>query len=545
MGQLKIPRPDGTIDIHEDAVISEVSDGSHTFGELYDHRDWLFVALCRAAGKHPGVRVWAAKQHAEGDMDMYPDYFLMGLEYGPAAEVISYHLPLTMWDAATQEGGAQVLERAPKWDGIEGASLPRLRALAQVMRAQQEPTSACVSVDLAAAAHVSKAPLQHVSAPLEWLDVIRKDIASRVSPEVCLSEPHFIDDGGEKRPGISITLAHSEALVDMPGRVRLQVKGHVLLHGESASDADAEASVRMGLGVVVGRLMEQQRRQSALDAEANRVSCASYTYLAGGEAPLPAAPPSPHAADMRAYEDQLGDLRNVRPIADRGLHMTHYAQWAERVCAWLPGRPGMEHTRVEVDATPIHVPAEGDTNPPLGPYLRVHVTGAHAHPEDGTGATPRSTSWRIRIDSDAAGMPDHTLARLLLGRAREEVKMLQRILTGAPRYFTLTAGGEVIESDTPPLEEGKAHARYRKRPVVVEAIHYAGATSVEEVRAFCAQGALDPQVRDYNLADGSFALTTWEGSLRVRRGEWIIRGVSGELYPCNDEVFRATYDSAH
>lgn len=41
---------------------------------------------------------------------------------------------------------------------------------------------------------------------------------------------------------------------------------------------------------------------------------------------------------------------------------------------------------------------------------------------------------------------------------------------------------------------------------------------------------------------GNIAVSTMEGVMEAPPGAWIIRGVKGELYPCADDIFRATYD---
>jgi len=41
----------------------------------------------------------------------------------------------------------------------------------------------------------------------------------------------------------------------------------------------------------------------------------------------------------------------------------------------------------------------------------------------------------------------------------------------------------------------------------------------------------------YNLL-----IPTLEGTLYAKEGDWIIRGVKGEIYPCKDDIFRATYE---
>lgn len=98
---------------------SDVSDGYHTFGELYEHRCLLFVALMKA---HPALS-WRSRLHDNGSSD--PGWWVGGMRL-PAGD-ISYHLPDPLWpllDAAN----VATLERAPKWDGHTSADvLNRLR----------------------------------------------------------------------------------------------------------------------------------------------------------------------------------------------------------------------------------------------------------------------------------------------------------------------------------------------------------------------------------------------------------------------------------
>lgn len=106
-----------------------VSDGFHTFDELYRHRHLLFLALmCHEVS-------WISKQHNDGTA--IDGWFLAGVvlpQTGVAAihnldrpfddmemsgtgyQQITYHLPLAYWDKAVGTG-ANVLEKAPKWDG--------------------------------------------------------------------------------------------------------------------------------------------------------------------------------------------------------------------------------------------------------------------------------------------------------------------------------------------------------------------------------------------------------------------------------------------
>jgi hypothetical protein len=87
----------------------EVSDGHHTFGELYDHRRALTAALCRALS----LDAWRSKAHHPEDSPMFEGgYFIVGvnLPTGP----ITYHYKLSHWD---DFAGVIELEHAPRWDG--------------------------------------------------------------------------------------------------------------------------------------------------------------------------------------------------------------------------------------------------------------------------------------------------------------------------------------------------------------------------------------------------------------------------------------------
>jgi len=88
-----------------------ISDGYHTFNELYRHRRKLFFALCRAV-KDTHV-VWRSKQHHEEDKEIYEDTFVAGINTEEGTQ-ISYHFGLTYWD---EMDFADTYERAPKWDG--------------------------------------------------------------------------------------------------------------------------------------------------------------------------------------------------------------------------------------------------------------------------------------------------------------------------------------------------------------------------------------------------------------------------------------------
>lgn len=90
-------------------------------------------------------------------------------------------------------------------------------------------------------------------------------------------------------------------------------------------------------------------------------------------------------------------------------------------------------------------------------------------------------------------------------------------------------------------------AKFRKKPVVIDAIQHEGDFGIIE-RWLQSLGYPSWQESDADEAamwpndDGSIIIPTLEGDHRCDVGDWIIRGVAGELYPCKSDIFAATYD---
>ena len=99
--------------------------------------------------------------------------------------------------------------------------------------------------------------------------------------------------------------------------------------------------------------------------------------------------------------------------------------------------------------------------------------------------------------------------------------------------------------------------KFRKKPVVIEAMQfqlmdgewgkpapYGDLESAEAIRAW-SDGKASPE--HYHPEDGWCAVmyvSTLEGSMRVNPGDWIIKGVKGEFYPCKPDIFAASYEPA-
>jgi hypothetical protein len=78
--------------------------------------------------------------------------------------------------------------------------------------------------------------------------------------------------------------------------------------------------------------------------------------------------------------------------------------------------------------------------------------------------------------------------------------------------------------------------RFRKKPVEIEAIQFTGRND-EEVLAFVGENAFDP-----NSDRPTIVIRTLEGDMTAEVGDWVIRGVQGEFYPCKPDIFAATYE---
>lgn len=81
--------------------------------------------------------------------------------------------------------------------------------------------------------------------------------------------------------------------------------------------------------------------------------------------------------------------------------------------------------------------------------------------------------------------------------------------------------------------------KFRKKPVVVDAIQWTG-DNAEEVQAFLFnrhQYAANGWVKGHYVDIG-----TLEGLMTASIGDWIIRGIKGEHYPCKPDIFEATYE---
>jgi hypothetical protein len=92
-------------------------------------------------------------------------------------------------------------------------------------------------------------------------------------------------------------------------------------------------------------------------------------------------------------------------------------------------------------------------------------------------------------------------------------------------------------------------AYFSKKPVVIEA------HQIDKAKTDTANGLLDwpdwlvaawetpfEMVGSFYSIAGALCITTLEGVMTVSDGDWVIKGVKGELYPCKPDIFAATYE---
>lgn len=102
--------------------IGQISDGYHTFDELYYHRMVLFSVICNTFKEHS----WKSWHHADGTM--YEDYFIVGVTT-PEGEY-TYHYHKDHWDMFQ----VPEIEKGHEWDGHQPGDIGRLCSLLKESR---------------------------------------------------------------------------------------------------------------------------------------------------------------------------------------------------------------------------------------------------------------------------------------------------------------------------------------------------------------------------------------------------------------------------
>lgn len=87
--------------------------------------------------------------------------------------------------------------------------------------------------------------------------------------------------------------------------------------------------------------------------------------------------------------------------------------------------------------------------------------------------------------------------------------------------------------------------KFRKKPVVIEAYQFDGSSTEVNKVVNWIEGAECPQEGGIGTRDCGrvIKIETLEGTHTARAGDWIIKGVQGEFYPCKPDIFAETYEA--
>jgi hypothetical protein len=85
--------------------------------------------------------------------------------------------------------------------------------------------------------------------------------------------------------------------------------------------------------------------------------------------------------------------------------------------------------------------------------------------------------------------------------------------------------------------------KFRKKPVVIEAMQFNSLDSYLEIVAWMkACGDTSALANEVKYSMPIMLIQTLEGTMAANPGDWIIKGIKGEFYPCKPDVFEATYE---
>ena len=84
--------------------------------------------------------------------------------------------------------------------------------------------------------------------------------------------------------------------------------------------------------------------------------------------------------------------------------------------------------------------------------------------------------------------------------------------------------------------------KFRKKPVVIEAIQNNTTADADKMSRVWGENFDNFATFDENNGEILCEIGTLEGDMKVSKGDWIIKGVNGEFYPCKPDIFEKTYE---
>lgn len=83
--------------------------------------------------------------------------------------------------------------------------------------------------------------------------------------------------------------------------------------------------------------------------------------------------------------------------------------------------------------------------------------------------------------------------------------------------------------------------KYRKKPIIIEAIQWLG-NNKKEIADFAGESANFEVANEKEKQLFNLSIQTLEGNMTASIGDYIIKGVNGEFYPCKPDIFEKTYE---
>lgn len=83
---------------------------------------------------------------------------------------------------------------------------------------------------------------------------------------------------------------------------------------------------------------------------------------------------------------------------------------------------------------------------------------------------------------------------------------------------------------------GERIKKYRKKPVIIEAVKYTDPDSVKAIIQMAGSG------KGITNTETHLHILTLEGVMIANKGDYVIKGIAGEIYPCKPDIFKALYD---
>lgn len=103
-----------------------------------------------------------------------------------------------------------------------------------------------------------------------------------------------------------------------------------------------------------------------------------------------------------------------------------------------------------------------------------------------------------------------------------------------------------METSNPKVwrNEWRMIQKFRKKPIVIEAIQFEYYHKIiVTLKKFVGANMGTVTKSNNSGAKATFAILTLEGYVFATEGDWIIKGINGEFYPCKPDIFKKTYDN--